>query len=52
MSEHITELSLEPYFASVAHWEPGVLVSMVVTAIMTELFHVPRHGGTVLLAGL
>ncbi|KAJ7429510.1 hypothetical protein B0H11DRAFT_2265471 [Mycena galericulata] len=39
-------------FVSIPRWEPAVLVSMVVTAMMTELFDVPRRGGTVLLAGL
>ncbi|KAJ7041267.1 hypothetical protein C8F04DRAFT_947486, partial [Mycena alexandri] len=32
--------------------EPSVLVSLVVTAMMTELYHIPRRGGSVLLAGL
>jgi hypothetical protein len=39
-------------FLPISHWEPGVLVSMVVTAMMTELFYVPRQGGSILLAGM
>ncbi|KAJ7454114.1 hypothetical protein FB451DRAFT_1049806 [Mycena latifolia] len=42
----------EVNFVPISRWEPSVLVSMVVTAMMTELFHVTRNGGSVLLAGL
>lgn len=53
-NEHVLKLTLtkEINFVPVSRWEPGVLVSMVVTAMMTELFYVPRRGGAVLLAGL
>ncbi|KAJ7447354.1 hypothetical protein B0H11DRAFT_1658847, partial [Mycena galericulata] len=44
-------VSNEINFVPISRWEPGVLVAMVVTAMMTELFHVPRQGGSVLLAG-
>ncbi len=44
--------SIEHNFVPILRQEPAVLVSAVITAMMTELYHVPRLGGTVLLAGL
>ncbi|KAK6988004.1 hypothetical protein R3P38DRAFT_2372241, partial [Favolaschia claudopus] len=38
-------------FIPITEREPHTLVPLIVTAMMTQLYHVPRIGGTVLLAG-
>jgi hypothetical protein len=42
----------DKHFARLPNWPPGVLAAMVTSAMMNHLFHVSRHGGTVLLAGI